>query len=110
CRVEENQLRSSSAAIKWATILIAVAVRIERIKQLSREQPDRPATDEFSPVEIKAAALLYFGKSAKKKTPSAATPTIADVTFWIASLGGYTGKASSGGPPGSIPLARGLES
>jgi Transposase DNA-binding len=110
CRVEENQLRSSSAAIKWATILIAVAVRIERIKQLSREQPDRPATDEFSPVEIKAATLLYFGKSAKKKTSSAATPTIADVTFWIASLGGYTGKASSGGPPGSITLARGLES
>lgn len=110
CRVEENQLRSSSAAIKWATILIAVAVRIERIKQLSREQPDRPATDEFSPVEIKAAALLYFGKSAKKKASLATTPTIAEVTFWIASLGGYTGRTSSGGPPGSITLARGLES
>jgi len=110
CRVEETQLRSTSAVSKWATILIAVAVRIERIKQLSREQPDRPATDEFSLVEIKAAALLYFGKSAKKKVNSSTTPTIAEVTFWIASLGGYTGKTSSGGPPGSITLARGLES
>jgi hypothetical protein len=61
-------------------------------------------------VEIKAAALLYFGKSAKKKANSATTPSIADVTLWIASLGGYTGKTSSGGPPGSITLARGLES
>ena len=110
CRVEDSQLRSTSAVSKWATILIAVAVRIERIKQLSREQPDSPATDEFTPVEIKAAALLYFGKAGKKKLASTATATIADVTLWVACLGGYTGKASSGGPPGSITLARGLES
>ena len=110
CSVEESQLRSKDAVIKWATILVAVAVRIERIKQLSREQPDRPATDEFSPVEIKAAVLLHFGKSAKApKTGSLATATIADVTLWIACIGGYTGRTSSGGPPGSITLARGLE-
>jgi hypothetical protein len=110
CRVEENQLRSTSAAIKWATILAAVAVRIERIKQLSREKPDLPATDEFTPTEIKAAALLYFGKAAQTKVPSTATPTIEEVTLWIAYLGGYTGRTSSGGPPGSIVLARGMES
>jgi hypothetical protein len=110
CRVEENQLRSPGAVIKWATILIAVAARIERIKQLSREQPDRPATDEFSPAEIKAAALLHFGKSGKTKVAPAAAPTIAEVTLWIAKIGGYTGRTSSGGPPGSIVLARGLDS
>ena len=110
CSVEDNQLRSASAAIKWATILMGVAARIERIKQLSREKPNLPATDEFSPTEIKAAALLYFGKAAKTKVNLAATPTIADVTLWIAYLGGYTGKTSSGGPPGSIVLSRGLES
>jgi hypothetical protein len=110
CSVEDNQLRSPSAAIKWATILIAVAVRIERIKQLSREQPDRPAAAEFSPVEIKAAALLYFDKPAKRKAALAATPSIAEVTLWVACIGGYTGKTSSGGPPGSITIARGLKS
>jgi hypothetical protein len=109
CCVEDNQLRSTSAAIKWATILAAVAVRIERIKQLSREKPDLPATDEFSPAEIKAAALLYFGKAAKTKIAPAASPTIAEVTLWIACLGGYTGRTSSGGPPGSIVLARGMK-
>lgn len=109
CSVEDNQLRSASAAIKWATILMSVAARIERIKQLSRETPDRPATDEFSPAEIKAAALLYFGKAAKAKIKPVATPSIADVTLWIAYVGGYTGKTSSGGPPGSITLSRGLK-
>ena len=110
CRVEDTQLRSAGAVIKWATILMAVAVRIERIKQLSREQPGRPATDEFSPTEIKAAALLHFGKSGHAKISAPAQPTIADVTLWIAKVGGYTGRTSSGGPPGSIVLARGLES
>ena len=110
CSVEENQLRSASAAIKWATILIGVAARIERIKQLSREQPKLPATEEFSPAEIKAAALLYFGRAGKAKVSPMAAPTIADVTLWIAFVGGYTGKTSSGGPPGSITLSRGLKS
>lgn len=108
CSVEDNQLRSASAAIKWATILMGVAARIERIKQLSRETPDRPATDEFSPAEIKAAALLYFGKAAKAKIKPVAPPSIAEVTLWIAYVGGYTGRTSSGGPPGSITLSRGL--
>lgn len=109
CSVEDNQLRSATAAIKWATILMGVAARIERIKQLSRETPDRPATDEFSPAEIKAAALLYFGKAAKTKIQPVAKPSIADVTLWIAYVGGYTGRTSSGGPPGSITLSRGLK-
>ena len=110
CRVEENQLRSASAVIKWATILIAVAARIERIKHLSREEPDRPASDEFSPTEIKATVLLRFGKSGRGKPAPDARPTLGQVTLWIAELGGYTGRTSSGGPPGSIVLARGLES
>lgn len=110
CSVEDNQLRSPSAAIKWATILIAVAARIERIKQLSREQPDRPASDEFSPAEIKATLLLHFGKRGNAKLKATKPPTIAEVTLWIAFLGGYTGQTSSGGPPGSITIARGLES
>jgi hypothetical protein len=109
CCVEETQLRSTQAVKKWATILIAVAARIERIKQLSRDEPQRPASDEFSAAEIKATALLRFGKSAKAKVPPNTPPSMADVTLWIAEIGGYTGRTSSGGPPGSIVIARGLE-
>lgn len=108
CRVEESQLRSAEALIKWATILAAVAVRAERIKHLSRQEPDRPASDEFSPVEIRAITLLRFGKSAKKRLDAAQVPTLAQATLWLAQIGGYTGK-SSGGPPGSVTLTRGLK-
>src|SRR3954471_13070597 len=108
CQAEDSQLRSSSAVIKWDTILIAVAVRIERIKQLSREQPDRPATVEFTPVEIRAAALLRFGKAGEAHVRGR-VPTIQEVTLWIAKVGGYTGPTSSGGPPGSVTIARGLK-
>jgi hypothetical protein len=108
CRVEENQLQSPEAVKKWATILAAVAVRIERIKLLSRREPERPATDEFSPLELRALVLLRFGKSGKKKLADGAVPTLGEATTWLAQVGGYTGK-SSGGPPGSVTLARGLE-
>lgn len=107
CRVEESQLRSSEAAIKWATILAAVATRVERLKLLSRKEPDRPATDEFSAIELRALKLLRFGKSGNKDAARATVPTLSEATLWLAQLGGYTGK-SSGGPPGSVTLGRGL--
>lgn len=107
CRVEESQLRSSEAAIKWATILAAVAIRVERLKLLSRKEPDRPATDEFSAVELRALKLLRFGKAANKGASRATVPTLSEATLWLAQLGGYTGK-SSGGPPGTVTLGRGL--
>jgi hypothetical protein len=107
CRVEDSQLRSPEAAIKWATILAAVATRIERLKLLSRREPDRPATDEFSAVELRALKLLRFGKAARKEPDRAIIPTLSEATLWLAQLGGYTGK-SSGGPPGSVTLGRGL--
>jgi Transposase DNA-binding/Transposase DDE domain len=107
CRVEESQLRSPEAAIKWATILAAVATRVERLKLLSRREPDRPATDEFSTIELRALKLLRFGKSGNKSVTQPNGPTLSEATLWLAQLGGYTGK-SSGGPPGSVTLARGL--
>jgi len=108
CRVEENQLHSPEAVKKWATILAAVAVRVERIKLLSRREPERPATDEFTALELRALVLLRFGKASNKKLASGTVPTLGEATTWLAQIGGYTGK-SSGGPPGSVTLARGLE-
>src|SRR5678815_5278638 len=58
CHVEDTQLRSRQAIIKWATILGAVAVRATRLAYLAREKPDLPASEEFSPAEIAAAVLL----------------------------------------------------
>ena len=107
CDVEQMQLRSVGAAEKWATMLAAVAVRVERLKLLSRKQPERPASDEFTPMELRAIAVLRFGDRARQAVPKAAVPTIKQAVQWVAEIGGYTGK-SSGGPPGSVTIARGL--
>jgi hypothetical protein len=108
CDVERMQLRSDVAAEKWATLLAGVAVRIERLKLLSRKEPTRPATDEFTKVELRAIVLARFGSRAGEYLRNDATTTIEQAVHWLAEIGGYTGK-SSGGPPGSITIGRGLK-
>jgi Transposase Tn5 dimerisation domain len=95
-----------NAVIKWASILAAVATRIERLKYLSRHKPDEPATIEFADEEIEALRLDQRRRTrpARRKLPE--MPTIAQATRWAAELGGWIGERN--GPPGSITLARGL--
>ena len=107
CSTEQTQLHSSKAVMRWATILAAVAARVEHLKYRSRTSPDDPATVELSAHEIRALRLLRteYGPR-KEQQPDELTLGVA--VRWIADLGGYTGK-SSGGPPGSITIRRGLE-
>lgn len=108
CGVEETQLRSADAVVKWATIMAATATRIERLKHLHRNEPERAASDELTPWEIQAAVILRRKYKKRTDPEPTATPTMGEVVSWIADLGGYTGK-SSGGPPGSIVIRRGME-
>jgi hypothetical protein len=103
CNVEDTQLRSREAIIKWATILAAVAARASRLTYLAREKPTAPATDELSREEIDAIVALRQPQGVKL----GAQPTLEQAVRWIADLGGYTGK-SSGGPPGPTVVARGF--
>jgi hypothetical protein len=108
CNVEESQLRSVRALTIWATILAAVATRIERLKYFARNEPNLPATVELTPAEIELL-LLDRNRRRTRGTPRrTAPPTIGEATRWIAELGGWMGLKSSG-PPGSTTLARGLE-
>lgn len=104
CRVEDTQLRSIDAILRWATLLASVAMRIDRLRDLAQNSPNEPATVELAPYEIEA--LIWV--RATKEAPSTEMPTIRQAVYWIAQLGGYTGK-SSGGPPGSATLGRGLQ-
>lgn len=104
CRVEDTQLRSTGAVLRWAILLASVAMRIERLRDLARNSPDEPATVELAPHELEALVWLR----ARKQAPTADIPTIGQAVRWIAELGGYTGK-SSGGPPGSATIGRGLQ-
>jgi Transposase Tn5 dimerisation domain len=108
CRIEDSQLHSAAAVTKWSTLLFTEAVRIERIKHLARTSPELPASVELSSPEIRALILLKRRVKSRTETVPDAMPTIGQAARWIADLGGYTGK-SSGGPFGSITLARGFD-
>jgi hypothetical protein len=88
-------------------MLAAVAARIERLKHLSRTQPEAPASIEFSPIEIQA--LRIRKAQIKKRTESLpeGMPSIALAVLWLAQMGGFQGKAHE--QPGSVTIGRGLE-
>jgi|SRR5271157_3399521 len=108
CRVEDTKLRSVAAVKTWATLLAAVAARVERLKHLARNEPAAPATIELTKVEIEALKLLKLKQKKKNEVVGPGIPSIELAVRWIADLGGYTGK-SSGGPPGATTLGRGLD-
>src|SRR5262249_41985850 len=66
CNVESTQLRRADALKKWLILLASVAARIERLKHLSRKEPERPATVELTRHELQAVLLLK--RREKKRT------------------------------------------
>lgn len=108
CNVEDTQLREMDHVLRWATMLAAIAMRVERLKHLARTQPDLPADVALSQIEIEALRAAKTRIKKRTETIPTGMPTIGQAVRWIAELGGYTGK-SSGGPPGSITIARGFE-
>lgn len=110
CNLDTSQLESFDGFCRWAMIHSSVAARIERLKYLSRTQPDAPATIEYSREEIDTAIILRHKHTTKNKPPyqPGDTPTIGEVTYYVADLGGYMGPRTKP-MPGTVPLARGLE-
>jgi len=104
CHLERSQLRSCANFQRWATLQAAVAARIERLKQAARQQPDAPALDYASRDEIDGAIVL----AESRKWKLGQEMTIEQFVLLVAHIGGFTGR-SSGGPPGSIVIARGLD-
>jgi hypothetical protein len=104
CDIENAKLRSAPALQRWATILAAVAARAERLKTMSRAQPDAEASTELSRDEIDAAILL----SETKRFKPGQDLSLAQAVELIALVGGYTGRKNSGGPPGVTVIGRGL--
>ena len=106
CEVEETQLRSKDAVIKWATVLAVVAVRAEKLKVAARSSPEAPAAEHFSADELEAIVLLKRQEKRRNETVDDESPSLATVVRWLADLGGYIGKWN--GPPGATVIGRGL--
>lgn len=102
CNVEDTQLQSRGALVKWATILGTVAARAVRIAQLLRTTPEIPARQEFTDYEIAATFAL-----ARKKLDRRQALSFKQLVDMIADLGGFANKYS-GGRPGPTVIGRGL--
>ncbi len=107
--VEDSQLRSPSAVIKWATLHSIVASRALRLRDAARATPDLVATAELSDDEIKALVILKNEEKRRTETISADKLTIKQAVRWIADLGGFTATGVSKTPPGATVIERGLE-
>jgi hypothetical protein len=103
CDVESTQLRSADAVHRWATILAAVAARIERLKHLARNKPTAPASVDLDGLELRALMLLKFGSELAH-----AAPTLGQVVMWLAEIGGFTNRYSDR-LPGATVLGRALD-
>jgi hypothetical protein len=107
CNVEAMQLRQFDNICRWAAVLAAVAMRIQRLMKLARSEPDLPATIELTRGEIKAIILSTRHRKMTAKPDDILT--IAEAVKWLGSLGGHS-PSPSAGPPGPKVLMRGLES
>lgn len=119
CNVEDMQLHSVRAAQTLAIMQAAIAARIERLKHLARTVPDTPASVEFTRDERLAISILAHDyanvplvpggrRQHKLVAPDPDTMTIGEALWWIARLGGYSGR-STGARAGAITIGRGLD-
>lgn len=104
CNVEDTQLESERGIRALSVLLASVATRLLRMTYLARTAPNLPASVEFDPSEVRAAALLN-----RKRRVRIDKVTIGMITLWIAEIGGYINRKSAG-PPGLVVLTRGMRS
>jgi Transposase DNA-binding/Transposase DDE domain len=88
CRIEERQLQTVDGLIRLLGLLSPLAVRLLQVRALTRQDPERPASEVIEPLML---AVL-----AQRTGHSPATMTLG--TFWteVARLGGYLARSHDG--------------
>jgi hypothetical protein len=107
--VEDSQLRSSEAVIKWSTFHAIVASRAQRLRDAARITPDASASTELSEDEITALVLLKTHEKRRTETVSAEGLTLRLAVRWIGDLGGFSATGASKKMPGTKIIERGLQ-
>lgn len=90
CGVEATQLRDRANLWRRLGILLPLAVRLLLLRELSRAQPEAPATLVADPLTIRLVA-------ARTRLPPATT--VMELLRQVARLGGHQGRKGDG-PPG----------
>jgi len=103
CRIEDRQLETADRLETCVGVDMVVAWRIYYLTMLGREKPDLPCTVLFKDIEWKALCC-YVNET---PVPPQKPPSIGDVVFMVAGLGGHL-RRKGDGFPGTQTIWRGL--
>jgi len=101
-RLEDSQLGARDHLERFVVLGLALAVRVLRLVYLARHRPERPATDELTPREVRA-----LGWRKNLSAAELAALTVGKAVELLAKLGGHIGPPAKR-PIGYRVLVRGL--
>jgi hypothetical protein len=103
CAFEKRQLESVLSVTNALAVSLPIAWLLLRLRNLSRDEPDRPAHGLLSPLMLHCLRVMHL-KSQRRPVPD--DPTHKELVWAIAALGGHI---KNNGEPGFAVLGRGLE-
>jgi len=98
CRYEQHQFESRHALLTLLALTLPIACELLWLRASAREQPERPASDVLTPVQLEILTSL----GSRKLPPQ---PTAHDALWAVAALGGHI---KNNGEPGWLVLHRGM--
>jgi hypothetical protein len=98
CAYEARAFESRDALLTMLALSLPIACEVLWLRSRARTNPDSPATDVLSPLQLRV--LRAFGK--RKMSDS---PTVQEALFTVAGLGGHLKR---NGPSGWAVLYRGM--
>jgi hypothetical protein len=102
CKVEDCLLEEAQRLMRYLTLFSIIGVRLMHVAYLARVQPDLPATEVFSAVEIQ----VLYARLTNAPPPPGQPPTLRDTVRMLGKLGGHLGRKADG-EPGVLVLWRG---
>jgi hypothetical protein len=99
CNYERRQLESAHALLVALAICIPIAWQLLALRHQSRYRPNRPASQVLDSVRLSVLIAI-------SRIPISASPTVEEVCYAIAALGGHIKR---NGPPGWQTLREGMD-
>ena len=101
-RVEHCRLGDAQRLIRSVTVMSILAWRVFLLTLIARPYPEAPCTTLLTDSEWQVLYCTVNKTTILPPTP----PSLREVTYWIASLGGFLARTRDG-QPGTITLWRG---